>query len=109
MILTALIFVSCGTPEGSGGSKQVQRKVSRLDASTKVAFSCYQQGLCSSSFVLSINSSGEFPKYCTGYMADSRNMVVPSECVSSATCVDLAAKTIDGKVHKLTLILEAKK
>lgn len=99
--MLAVALISCGAPESDNGGSAptVRRSESNLESSAKVAFDCFEEGECSNSFVLSINSAAEFPKYCTGYMADASNMVVPAECLTGATCENIAAKTISGKIH----------
>ncbi|MFG1499271.1 hypothetical protein ABMA70_03615 [Halobacteriovorax sp. XZX-3] len=106
-IISLLVLCSCGTPGGEDGAKKnVTRQTSKLETSTKVKFDCFEEGQCTDSFVLFINSSSEFPKYCTGYMADEQHMVVPSHCVTDASCSSIAAKTTNGRVYQCGEILE---
>lgn len=101
-LLFAIVFLlcSCGAPvdEGKPNSK-IGKLESKLESSTKIKFSCFDGEQCSDSFVLAINSSGQFPLYCTGFMADNKHMVVPANCLANASCKDVAAKTTTGDVH----------
>ncbi|AYF44964.1 putative lipoprotein [Halobacteriovorax sp. BALOs_7] len=102
-LVLALVFlvISCGAPEGESQSKpNIQKQESRLEASTKVNFTCFEDGQCSDSFVLSINSASDFPLYCTGYLANKNHMIVPSHCLAKASCEQIAAKTISGEILK---------
>ncbi len=100
LILFSALMISCGAPEGDNASGPIKRIVSKLETSTNVKFDCADEAECTNSFVLAINSAGDFPKYCTGYMASSTEMVVPSNCLEAATCSTIAAKTVGGKVVK---------
>ncbi len=104
--ISLLVLCSCGTPGGDDGAKKnVTRQTSKLETSTKVKFDCFEEGQCTDSFILFINSAGEFPTYCTGYMADEQHMVVPSHCVAEAKCSSIAAKTTNGRVYQCGEIL----
>lgn len=94
-------MISCGTSGGEGQQQQkIEKQESKLDASTKVNFTCFEEGKCSDSFVLAVNSAGDFPNYCTGVLSDDSHMVVPSRCLENAQCSDIAAKTTSGEIHK---------